>query len=115
MVNQKGHANFSFIDPMSEALKISIQIIKTCIDFAHSSKDSPLLGFIRIAMRGPSVIIIRVIKNSGIAAVIVDKNVAKLTELADRHMILVKGRVVFEGDGVELLSNPERLNRHLGV
>ena len=59
--------------------------------------------------------VIRVIKNSGIAVVIVDKNVAKLTELADRHMILVKGRVVFEGGCEELLSDPERLHRQLGV
>ena len=59
--------------------------------------------------------VIRVIKDAGIAVVIVDKNVGRLTELADRHMILVKGRVVFDGGGDELIANPEKLHRYLGV
>ena len=59
--------------------------------------------------------VIDAIKNTGIAAIIVDKNVRKLIELADRHIILVKGRVVFEGDRHELLADPELLHRHLGV
>jgi len=59
--------------------------------------------------------VIRVIKEAGIAAVVVDKNVAKLIDLADRHMILVKGQIVFEGDSAELTSDPDRLHRHLGV
>ena len=59
--------------------------------------------------------VIRVIKDAGIAVVIVDKNVGRLTELADRHMILLKGRVVFDGDRDELIADPERLHRYLGV
>lgn len=59
--------------------------------------------------------VIRIIKEAGIAAIIVDKNVGKLSELADRHMILVKGRVVFEGGREDLLADPESLHRHLGV
>jgi len=59
--------------------------------------------------------VIGVIKASGIASIIVDKNVAKLMDLADRHMILVKGRVVFQGDSEELRADPDLLHRHLGV
>ena len=59
--------------------------------------------------------VIRVIKDAGIAVVIVDKNVGRLTELADRHMILLKGRVAFDGDRDELIADPERLHRYLGV
>ena len=59
--------------------------------------------------------VIRVIKDASIAVVIVDKNVGRLTELADRHMILVKGRVVFDGGRDELIADPERLHRYLGV
>ena len=59
--------------------------------------------------------VIRVIKDAGIAVVIVDKNVGRLTELADRHMILVKGRVVFDGGRDELIADPERLHRYLSV
>ena len=59
--------------------------------------------------------IIHAIKGTGIATIIVDKSVKKLIELADRHMILVKGRVAFEGNRNDLLADPDLLNRYLGV
>ena len=59
--------------------------------------------------------IIRVIKDDGIATVIVDKNVHNLLDLADRHVILVKGRVVFEGNSDTLRADPEILHRHIGL
>ncbi len=42
--------------------------------------------------------IIGEIRAHGIATVIVDKNYRAVTAIADRNVILVKGRVVFEGD-----------------
>ena len=59
--------------------------------------------------------VVHAIKGSGISTIIIDKSVKKLTEIADRHMILVKGRVVFEGNRGDLLSDPDRLHRYLGV
>ena len=47
--------------------------------------------------------IIGEIRAHGIATVIVDKNYAAVTAIADRNVILVKGRVVFEGDSATLL------------
>lgn len=55
------------------------------------------------------------IRENGIATLIVDKNHAALTAIADRCVILVKGRVVFEGGSAALTSQPELLHRHLGV
>ena len=55
------------------------------------------------------------IRRHGIATLIVDKNYAKVTAIADRNVILVKGRVVFEGDTPALLAQPDLLRRHLGV
>jgi branched-chain amino acid transport system ATP-binding protein len=55
------------------------------------------------------------IRARGIATLIVDKNFRSVTAIADRNVILVKGRVVFEGDSRTLLSQPETLHRHLGV
>jgi branched-chain amino acid transport system ATP-binding protein len=55
------------------------------------------------------------IRRHGIATLIVDKNYAAVTAIANRSVILVKGRVVFEGDGPTLLSQPDLLHRHLGV
>ena len=59
--------------------------------------------------------IIRVIRESGIATVLVDKNWKAVSDLTDRNLILVKGRVVFEGTGEQLRSDPGLLAEHLGV
>jgi branched-chain amino acid transport system ATP-binding protein len=60
-------------------------------------------------------LIIGEIRGEGIATVIVDKNYAAVTAIADRNVILVKGRVAFEGSGAALLSQPDLLHQHLGV
>ena len=59
--------------------------------------------------------IVRVIRESGIATVLVDKNWRAISDLTDRNVILVKGRVVFEGTGSELRAQPAMLAEHLGV
>ncbi len=56
-----------------------------------------------------------VIRAAGIATLIVDKNVAALTALADRVVILVKGEVAFTGTPGELTATPERMQHLLGV
>jgi branched-chain amino acid transport system ATP-binding protein len=59
--------------------------------------------------------ILAVIRSSGIAVIIVDKNFAAVSALTDRNVILVKGKIVFEGSGDELRSQPEILRQHLGL
>ena len=59
--------------------------------------------------------IIGEIRAHGIATLIVDKNYAAVTAIANRNVILVKGRVVFDGDGRTLLAQPDVLHKHLGV
>jgi branched-chain amino acid transport system ATP-binding protein len=59
--------------------------------------------------------ILRDIRAHGIASVLVDKNHAAVTALTDRNVILVKGRVVFEGTTAALHAEPGLLERHLGV
>lgn len=59
--------------------------------------------------------IIGEIRVHGIATLIVDKNYAAVSRIAHRNVILVKGRVVFEGDSAALLARPEVLRQHLGV
>jgi branched-chain amino acid transport system ATP-binding protein len=59
--------------------------------------------------------IIRTVRETGIAAIIVDKNFAAVSALTDRNIILVKGRVVFEGPANELRKRPELLHQHLGI
>ena len=59
--------------------------------------------------------IIREIRRTGIAAVIVDKNYAAVTALTDRNVVLVKGQVVFEADSASVHADPVALHRYLGV
>jgi branched-chain amino acid transport system ATP-binding protein len=59
--------------------------------------------------------IVRTLKASGIAAVIVDKNFAAVSRVADRAVILVKGAVAFAGGFAALKAEPDLLRQHLGV
>ena len=55
------------------------------------------------------------IRRTGIATVIVDKNVDVLLDLSDRAMIMVKGRVVFDGACEALRAAPDLLDTHVGI
>jgi len=46
---------------------------------------------------------------------IVDKDIRAISKLADRHYILDKGRVVWQGTPDDLLSAPAVINTYLGV
>ncbi|HEY3076821.1 MAG TPA: ABC transporter ATP-binding protein [Burkholderiales bacterium] len=59
--------------------------------------------------------IVRRVRESGIATVIVDKNFKAVNAVTDRNLILVKGQIVFEGSAAELLARPEVRAAHLGV
>ena len=59
--------------------------------------------------------ICRMVRESGISSVIVDKNWKHVTQITDRNVILVKGQVVFAGTSDELTAQPELLEQHLGV
>ncbi|HZA56358.1 MAG TPA: ABC transporter ATP-binding protein [Candidatus Udaeobacter sp.] len=59
--------------------------------------------------------IIRMVRETGIAAIVVDKNYAAVSAITDRNVILVKGRIVFEGSGSQLRAQPELLHQHLGI
>jgi branched-chain amino acid transport system ATP-binding protein len=59
--------------------------------------------------------IVRRVRESGIATVIVDKNFRAVNAVTDRNVILVKGRVVYDGSAAELLSQPQIRAAHLGV
>ena len=58
---------------------------------------------------------VRLVRENGIATLLVDKSVSEVAALVDRVIILVKGQIVFEGTPQGLESNPEIMHRHLGV
>jgi branched-chain amino acid transport system ATP-binding protein len=59
--------------------------------------------------------IIRTIRETGIATIVIDKNFAAVSAVTDCNIILVKGRIVFAGTSTELLQTPELLHQYLGI
>jgi branched-chain amino acid transport system ATP-binding protein len=55
------------------------------------------------------------LKASGLAILIIDKDLKALTRIADRHCVIEKGRVVWSGVSAELVANRELQHRYLGV
>jgi branched-chain amino acid transport system ATP-binding protein len=55
------------------------------------------------------------IRREGIATLVVDKDFRSLSKIADRMVLLSKGRIVFDGVPDALAAQPELLERHLGV
>jgi len=55
------------------------------------------------------------LKQAGQAILVIDKDIATLARIADRHYILEKGRVVWSGGSGELAANPDLAHRYLGV
>src|ERR1700716_3753535 len=55
------------------------------------------------------------LKGSGLSILIIDKDLKALTRIADRHYVLEKGRVVWEGASSALASNRDVQHRYLGV
>jgi branched-chain amino acid transport system ATP-binding protein len=55
------------------------------------------------------------LKAEGLALLVIDKNVAALTRLADRHYLIERGRVVWTGTSPELAAAPDVQHRYLGV
>jgi branched-chain amino acid transport system ATP-binding protein len=58
---------------------------------------------------------VRLARDSGMAAIVVDKTVSEMTAVADRVVILVKGQIAFAGSSQALRENPEIMRLHLGV
>jgi branched-chain amino acid transport system ATP-binding protein len=55
------------------------------------------------------------LKQAGQAILIIDKDIAALSRIADRHFILEKGRVAWSGAAADLAAAPELVHRYLGV
>ncbi|MCQ0971022.1 ABC transporter ATP-binding protein [Paracoccus sp. TK19116] len=55
------------------------------------------------------------LKRAGEAILVIDKNIDALMRLADRHVVIEKGRVVWTGDNAALQAAPEVRDRYLHV
>ena len=55
------------------------------------------------------------LKSAGQSILLVDKNIDALTRIADRHYIIEKGKVVWDGTSSELQGDQDLQHRFLGV
>jgi len=55
------------------------------------------------------------LKQTGLAILVIDKNVGMLIRVADRHFLIERGKVVWSGISAELAANPDLQHRYLGV
>jgi branched-chain amino acid transport system ATP-binding protein len=55
------------------------------------------------------------LKTAGQSILVIDKNVEALTEIADRHYLIERGRILWSGTSAELAGAPEIQHRYLGV
>lgn len=56
-----------------------------------------------------------IIRAEGIATIVVDKDHRALSRVADRMLIMAKGEIVFDDTPAALATQPDLLNKHLGV
>jgi branched-chain amino acid transport system ATP-binding protein len=55
------------------------------------------------------------LKRDGLSILVIDKTVDALMRLCDRHLILEKGRVVWQGTSAALAADPEARDQYLSV
>ena len=59
--------------------------------------------------------VLAALKAAGQSILVIDKNVDAITALADRHVVIEKGRVVWTGSSDALRAAPDVQHRYLGV
>jgi branched-chain amino acid transport system ATP-binding protein len=55
------------------------------------------------------------LKGEGLSQIVIDKNVGALLGFADRHYVLEKGKVVWQGSSSELQGREDVVHQYLGV
>jgi branched-chain amino acid transport system ATP-binding protein len=55
------------------------------------------------------------LKQSGLTILLIDKNIDEFAHIADRHYIVEKGQIVWQGNSDELTADAELKARYLGI
>jgi branched-chain amino acid transport system ATP-binding protein len=58
---------------------------------------------------------LKTLREYGLTIIVIDKYIKRLIGFADRHTILEKGKVVWQGDSASLSAQPELWDRYLSV
>jgi branched-chain amino acid transport system ATP-binding protein len=59
--------------------------------------------------------VVSTLKDMGLAVLLVDKSVEELRFIADRFIVMEKGRITFEADRPQVLLQPDRLDKFLYI
>ncbi|AME26725.1 MULTISPECIES: ABC transporter ATP-binding protein [Burkholderiaceae] len=76
--------------------------------------DEPVEGLAPVIVE-EIVAQLKLIKEAGIAILLVEQNLEVCTQLADRHTIIEQGRIVYEGDNAAFTRDDAIKDRYLGV
>ena len=76
--------------------------------------DEPVEGLAPVIVE-EIVAQLKLIKNSGIAILLVEQNLEVCTQLADRHYILESGRIVYHNDNAAFAADTHVKDKYLGV
>jgi branched-chain amino acid transport system ATP-binding protein len=77
--------------------------------------DEPLEGLAPILIGELLAAFRRIIRDEGIAAIVVEQNARKILELTDRAAIIERGSIVHEAASATLTADPSILEAYLGV
>jgi branched-chain amino acid transport system ATP-binding protein len=58
---------------------------------------------------------LRTLKAEGMAMLVIDKNLAALQPLADKHVVIETGRIVWRGDSADLARDMSKVQSFLSV
>jgi len=90
--------------------------------FGRALMTNPLLLVLDEATEGLAPVIreeiwrtLAELKREGLGQIVIDKNVGRLLHLADHHVVIEKGRVVWQGDSDALRAQPDIVHQYLGV
>jgi branched-chain amino acid transport system ATP-binding protein len=77
--------------------------------------DEPLEGLAPILVQELLAALRRIVRDEGLAAIIVEQNARKILAMTDQVAILERGNIVHQGESRSLLADRARLEAHLGV
>jgi branched-chain amino acid transport system ATP-binding protein len=83
---------------------------------------NPRLLILDEATEGPAPLVraeiytcLAALKQAGQSILLIDKHLAAVSRLADRVVVLEKGRIAWEGPAASLVADPALVARHLHV
>ncbi|MDT1060801.1 ABC transporter ATP-binding protein [Paracoccus sp. CPCC 101403] len=77
--------------------------------------DEPTEGLAPIIVEQLLTSIRRIIRDEGMATIIVEQHARKILKVTDRAVILDRGEIVHQAPSADLLADPGPLEQHLGV